>query len=60
MKLMSESLELHIRIMGERHMKTLACYYRLGWLCRRIGELQRGKYAYFIHDCGCSSMLIPY
>lgn len=40
-KLMSESLELHIQIMGERHLKTQACCYRLGWLCLKIGELRR-------------------
>ncbi|KAM4060526.1 tetratricopeptide repeat domain-containing protein [Hirsutella rhossiliensis] len=42
-KLMSESLALHIYTMGERHMKTLVCYYRLGWLCQRIGEHHRAE-----------------
>jgi hypothetical protein len=40
---MSESLELHIVTMGERHKKTLACLYRLGWLCLRIGEYRRAR-----------------
>ncbi|KAL6825598.1 hypothetical protein J3E69DRAFT_355584 [Trichoderma sp. SZMC 28015] len=43
MRLMSEGLELHICTMGERHIKTLACYYRLGWLCQRVRQYSRAR-----------------
>ncbi|KAJ2985968.1 hypothetical protein NUW58_g1594 [Xylaria curta] len=43
MQLMSESLELHIRTIGQCHRKTLMCYYRLGRLCHRIGENDRAE-----------------
>lgn len=42
--LLSESLDLHRDTLGETHMKTLACYYRLAWICHRMGELQRSEY----------------
>ncbi|KAK3377123.1 P-loop containing nucleoside triphosphate hydrolase protein [Lasiosphaeria ovina] len=42
-KLLSESLSLHLNTMGDKHMKTLACYYRLAWVCRRLGEFERAE-----------------
>jgi hypothetical protein len=41
--LFSESLEIHKDTLGTDHMKTLACYYRLAWVCHRLGELQKAK-----------------
>ncbi|KAM5354320.1 hypothetical protein ACJ41O_000969 [Fusarium nematophilum] len=43
MLLMSESLELHISLMGKTHLKTLMCYYRLGWLCFCVKEFHRAE-----------------
>ncbi|KAF4430287.1 pfs domain-containing [Fusarium acutatum] len=43
MVLISESLDRHKDTMGESHMKTLACCYRLGWLCLRMGELNQAE-----------------
>lgn len=43
LNLMSESLDRHVQTMGKGHLKTLACQYRLGWLCMRMGEFHRAE-----------------
>ena len=47
LQLMSESLEFHLATLGKQHLKTLACYYRLGWLCRLLGDNHRSESVHF-------------
>lgn len=42
-ELLSEALKLHLDTMGDKHMKTLACYYRLAWVCQRLRAFQRAE-----------------
>ncbi|KAK4201350.1 hypothetical protein QBC40DRAFT_324492 [Triangularia verruculosa] len=40
LKLLVESLKLHIDTMGDKHMKTLSCYYRLAWVYHKLGNFE--------------------
>lgn len=42
-ELLLKSLKLHTDTMGDRHMKTLACYYQLASVCQRMGEIGKAE-----------------
>lgn len=50
-QLLSQGLSLHLDTLGDKHPKTLACYYQLARVCQMMGECKRAEYVSHLFNC---------